>query len=106
MAEVRERRWMKPNKRAAGYAKDRKEGVHTYGDKEGTPLTEYEKGIRSGYLLCQSDHAGMYRYKKARAEGKSPKEAGIFSRIIGVFKKDNAAEKEATKDAKKESKKK
>lgn len=60
-----ERRWMKPSKRAEGYAKDRKAKVHTYGPKEGQELTEYDKGIRSGYLLAQSDHAGMVRSDRA-----------------------------------------
>ena len=78
-----ERRWMKPSKRAEGYAKDRRAKVHTYGPKEGQELTEYDKGIRSGYLLAQSDHAGMYKYKKARAEGKSKEEAAAISRMKG-----------------------
>lgn len=78
-----ERRWMKPSKRAEGYAKDRRSKVHTYGPKEGQELTEYDKGIRSGYLLCQSDHAGMYKYKKALLEGKSPEEARAISKIKG-----------------------
>ncbi len=78
-----ERRWMKPSKRAEGYAKDRRSKVHTYGPKEGQELSEYDKGIRSGYLLCQSDHAGMYKYKKAREEGKSKEEAAAISRMKG-----------------------
>ena len=84
-----ERRWIKPSKRAEGYAKDRKAKVHTYGPKEGQELTEYDKGIRSGYLLAQSDHAGMYKYKKALAEGKTPEEARAISRTKG--KPNNAA---------------
>ena len=66
-----ERRWMKPSKRAEGYAKDRRSKVHTYGPKEGQELTEYDKGIRSGYLLAQSDHAGMYKFKKATVQCKA-----------------------------------
>ena len=74
---------MTPSKRAKGYAKDRKERVHTYGPKEGQELTEYENGIRSGYLLAQSDHAGIYKYKKALSEGKTVEEARAISRKKG-----------------------
>ena len=73
------RRWSVPSKRAKGYAADRKAKVHTYGPKEGKPLTDYEAGIRSGYLQAQSDHAGMYKYKKALSEGKSKSEAKAIS---------------------------
>ncbi|MDD6994716.1 MAG: hypothetical protein SPH68_00370 [Candidatus Borkfalkiaceae bacterium] len=73
------RRWSVPSKRAKGYATDRKAKVHTYGPKEGKPLTDYEAGIRSGYLQAQSDHAGMYKYKKALSEGKSKSEAKAIS---------------------------
>ena len=75
-----ERRWSIPSKRAKGYALDRKKKVHTYGKKEGAKLTDFEAGIRSGYLQCQSDHAGLYKYKKALAEGKSKQEARDISR--------------------------
>ena len=50
-----ERRWSIPSKRAKGYAEDRKAKVHTYGKKEGKELTDFEAGIRSGYLQCQGD---------------------------------------------------
>ena len=73
------RRWAVPSKRAKAYAEDRKAKVHTYGKKEGKELTDYEAGIRSGYLQCQGDHAGLYKYKKAIAEGKSPSEAKRIS---------------------------
>ena len=73
------RRWSVPSKRSKGYATDRKAKVHTYGPKEGKPLTDYEAGIRSGYLQAQSDHAGMYKYKKALSEGKSKSEAKAIS---------------------------
>ena len=73
------RRWSVPSTRAKGYATDRKAKVHTYGPKEGKPLTDYEAGIRSGYLQAQSDHAGMYKYKKALSEGKSKSEAKAIS---------------------------
>ena len=70
-----ERRWSVPSKRAASFADERKAKIHKHGDKEGKELTEYEAGLRSGYLMCQSDHAGVYIYKKALDEGKSKSEA-------------------------------
>lgn len=79
-SKYNERRWSIPSKRAKGYAKDRKEKVHTYGKKEGKELSDFEAGIRSGYLQCQGDHAGLYKYKKALAEGKSKSEAREISR--------------------------
>lgn len=77
------RRWQIPSKRAKGYAADRKARVHTYGPKEGKELTDYEAGIRSGYLQCQGDHASIYKYKKALAEGKSKDEAREISQTRG-----------------------
>ena len=74
------RRWSVPSKRAKAYAEDRKAKVHTYGKKEGQQLTDYEAGMLSGYLQCQGDHAGLYKYKKALAEGKSVSEAKRISR--------------------------
>ena len=73
------RRWSVPSKRAKAYAEDRNAKVHTYGKKEGKELTDYEAGMRSGYLQCQGDHAGLYKYKKALAEGKSKSEAKKIS---------------------------
>ena len=84
--EKRERRWMIPNKRAKGFAEERHEKVHMRGDKEGQELTDYEAGLRSGYLMCQSDHAGHYKYRKAIEEGKSKDEATVISRVIGKGK--------------------
>jgi len=69
------RRWSVPSKRAKGYAAERKAKVHTHGTKEGQELTDFEAGLRSGYLQCQTDHAAMYKYKQALAAGKSKKEA-------------------------------
>ena len=77
------RRWFVPNKRAKSYAEERKAKVHQRGAKEGKELTDYEAGIRSGYLQCQSDHAGLYKYKKALAEKKSKAEAIKISRMRG-----------------------
>ena len=73
------RRWSVPSKRAKAYAEDRKAKVHTYGKKEGKELTDYEAGMRSGYLQYQGDHAGLYKYKKALSEGKSKSEAKKIS---------------------------
>ena len=78
-----ERRWFVPSKRAKNYADERKAKVHQRGQKEGQPLTDYEAGMRSGYLQCQSDHAGIYEYKKAMSEGKSKEEATRISRQKG-----------------------
>ena len=77
------RRWAIPSKRAKGYAQERKSGVFQRGEKEGQELDEYNKGLRSGYLLCQSDNAGIYKYKKALAEGKTKEEAAKISRQKG-----------------------
>ena len=83
---TRERRWSVPKNRAASYASERKEKVHQHGPKEGKELTDYEAGLRSGYLQAQSDHAGLYKYKKALSEGKSKAEAKKISRTIGKKK--------------------
>ncbi|MBS5850346.1 MAG: hypothetical protein KIC36_05055 [Clostridium sp.] len=82
-SKYNKRRWSVPSKRANGYAADRKAKVHTYGPKEGKELTEYEAGMRSGYLQCQTDHAGIYKYKKAISEGKSKAEAKAISQKKG-----------------------
>lgn len=82
-SKYNKRRWSVPSKRAKGYAADRKAKVHTYGPKEGKELTDYEAGMRSGYLQCQSDHSGIYKYKKAIAEGKSMSEAKAISQRKG-----------------------
>ena len=78
-----ERRWSVPSKRAKGYAEERRAKVHKWGQKEGKQLTDYESGIRSGYLQAQSDHAGLYKYKKALEEGKTKAEAVKISRQRG-----------------------
>ena len=64
--KYRKRRWKVPNKRAKGYAEERKAKVHKWGPKEGKELTDYEAGIRSGYLQCQTDHAGIFKFKKQK----------------------------------------
>lgn len=74
-----QRRWAIPSKRAKNYAAERKAKVHQRGPKEGRELTDYEAGIRSGYLQAQTDHAGLYKYKKAISEGKSKAEAREIS---------------------------
>lgn len=77
------RRWAVPTKRAKGYAEERKARVHKHGPKEGKELTDYEAGIRSGYLQAQTDHAGLFKYKKALAEGKTKAEARAISQRKG-----------------------
>ena len=77
------RRWAKPTDRAKNYAEERRAKVHNRGPKEGKELTDYEAGLRSGYLQCQSDHAGIYKYKKAMSEGKTKKEAREISQRRG-----------------------
>ena len=83
MPRTRERRWLVPNRRAKNYAEERKAKVHKRGQKEGKELTDYEAGLRSGYLQCQSDHAGLYKFRKALDENKSIEEARAISRKIG-----------------------
>lgn len=78
-SKYNKRRWSVPSKRAKGYAEERKARVHKWGQKEGKELTDYEAGIRSGYLQCQGDHAGLFKYKKALSEGKSKSEAKEIS---------------------------
>ena len=73
--KYQKRRWQVPTKRAKKYVADRKAKVHTMGPKEGRPLTDYEAGLRSGYLQCQGDHASLYKYKKALSEGKTKAQA-------------------------------
>ena len=84
--EKRERRWLVPNKRAKSFAEERKNKVHMHGEKDGHELTDFEAGLRSGYLMCQSDHAGLYKYKDALASGKTKAEAKALSKIIGKGK--------------------
>ena len=40
--------------------------------------------MRSGYLQCQSDHAGLFRYKQAMDAGLSKAEAKKYSREKGT----------------------
>lgn len=87
--KYRDGRWSIPSKRAKGYAADRKAKVHTYGPKEGQELTLFEAGMRSGYLQCQNDHSGIYKYKKALEEGKTKAEALELSRRPWKKKEDN-----------------
>ena len=75
-----ERRWKVPSKRAAAYALERKHKVHiTNKKKEGQELTAFEAGLRSGYMQAQTDHAGIWKYKKALKAGKSVEEARKLS---------------------------
>ena len=78
--KYRDGRWSVPSRRAKGYAADRKARGHTYGPKKGKELTQFEAGMRSGYLQCQTDHAGIFKFKKAISEGKTKEEAAKLSR--------------------------
>ena len=84
--EKKERRWLVPNKRAKSFAEERKNKVHMHGPKDGNELTDFEAGLRSGYLMCQSDHAGLFKYKDALDKGKTKAEAKALSKIIGKGK--------------------
>lgn len=84
--QPRFRRWIKPNDRAENFANELKAKVHIKGKKAGQPLTEAEIFLRKGALLIQSDHAGLYKYKKALDEGKSKEEAAAYSKEIGKKK--------------------
>ena len=81
--DYNKRRWAVPSKRAKGYAEERRAKVHQHGPKEGKELTDYEAGMRSGYLQCQGDHAGLYKYKKAISDGKTKQEAREISQTKG-----------------------
>ena len=78
-----QRRWAVPSKRAKNYAEERKMKLHKHGPKKDQKLTDFEAGMRSGYLQCQTDHAGVYKYKKAISEGKSKAEARDISQRRG-----------------------
>ena len=73
--KYKQRRWKVPHKRARGYAEERRAKVHKWGPKEGAQLTDYEAGLRSGYLQCQTDHASLWKYKKAKEAEKAAKAA-------------------------------
>ncbi len=78
--KYRDGRWSVPSKRAKGYAAERADGRHRVGPKLGKQLTDYEAGIRSGYLQCQNDHAGHWKYRQALELGYGKKEAGEMSK--------------------------
>ena len=66
------RYWRSPKQRGKQYAEERKMGCYTDGDKKGEELSEYDKGVRSGYLQCQSDHTGIYTYATVAKETEGP----------------------------------
>lgn len=90
-----ERKWLKPKTRAAGYAEERKKGIHERGPKKNQPLDDYNKGLRSGYMLAQSDNAGSYRYKMAMNAGLTKQQAQKFSREKGTKLPDGKGKKTA-----------
>lgn len=77
--QYNQRRWAIPKNRAKNYAEERKVKVHKHGPKRGRQLTDYEAGLRSGYLQCQTDHAGLFKYKKAIEQGHTKEEARVLS---------------------------
>lgn len=79
-----QRKWLNPKKRGESYAMERKKGIHERGPKKDQPLDDYNKGLRSGYMLAQSDNAGMYRYKQARDAGLTKEQAQKYSREKGT----------------------
>ena len=91
--QSRIRKWLRPSKRAKGYAEERRDNQHKRGDKKGEDLDDYNKGLRSGYLLCQSDHAGYYIYDKVLAETKDKEKAAAASQSIGQHRKNNGGNK-------------
>lgn len=82
-ANNNERKWLTPSVRAKGYAEERKMSVHKRGPNKDQPLDDYNKGLRSGYLLAQSDHAGAFKFHKAISEGKTKEEARAISKKKG-----------------------
>lgn len=89
---ISKRYWTIPGKRSKQYASELKNNAHDspysrvradgsvfVPKKNGQELTDIEKGVRMGYLQCQSDHVGVYKYAKARQEGKSTFEAKKIS---------------------------
>ena len=66
------KRWNNPHKTGERMYKEKRRGVHLEGEKAGQDLTEYEKGVRAGYLEANHDHVGMYHFfqwlKKKREE--------------------------------------
>lgn len=65
--EQKQSRWAVPSKRAKGYAEELKTKKHTRGSKKDKDLTDYEAGLRAGYLQCQNDHSSMFKYKKSKS---------------------------------------
>lgn len=62
---VKKRYYANPSKRAGRYADELRCRQHFYGHKRGFRLTDYEAGLRSGYLQAQSDHANMWKYNQS-----------------------------------------
>lgn len=74
-------RWAYPHTRAKGYAQENRKRVHMWGDKEGEQLTDIEQGVRLGYLQCQHDHAGVYKYYYAQEKlGMTKEQAMEYSK--------------------------
>lgn len=80
------RKWFHPGERAKMYAKERKAKVYIGNkNKKDQPISEYDLGLRSGYLLARSDEAGMFKYKQAIEYGMTKKEAAKISKQKGKY---------------------
>lgn len=77
------RKWFSPKKRAEGYVEEKRAKVHKRGAKKNKELDAYNQGLRSGYLLCQSDHAGAYKYNLAKNAGLSKEACKEYSQTKG-----------------------
>ncbi len=94
--------WFTPSKRAASYSEDRKGKVYSWGEKEGQQLSNTQLSYRSGYLRCQSDHAGEFKYHQALDAGFTKEEAAQLSRKPwGEIKGTIQAKKNSKKGGKK-----
>lgn len=78
MADYSENRWVKPNKRAASYAAERKAKVHQHGPKEGKELTDYEAGIVRDTYSARATIAGFTSTKRHWTKAKPRKKRRQF----------------------------
>ena len=80
------RNWKNPKKRSQQYVDELRVKKHLKGKKKDKSLTDFEAGLRAGYLQRQSDGAGMYKYSEALKNGKSNSEALAISKTKGGIK--------------------
>lgn len=89
-------RWKNPHKAGEQMYAEKKKGKHLEGDKAGQDLTEYEKGVRAGYLEANHDHVGMYHFFQWLKQKREQEAAEAGSRAEAARQ---AAEAEAAKKA-------